>query len=1178
MRIALVVLCGLVPFVGLGEEVDIDTLCPPRPETAAKYEPGTYPAAARPYREAAMAVYRYITVLPAMTALVETGKPWRLYQHNAYVAKTHAAHIVGMIRWAKADPSAKETAMKFAKASAEFLLSELEPAYAPLAYWPPTYGRQPLEYDPETDGPYEKPSMLGNEPIGAPRYRGEEMLIYPADVGTAFLAYYAETKDARFLEAAKGIAETYLKTRRADKSWPLKMKLATGEPIGENTLVPDRTIVFFEALFDATRDPRWRQAADDCFAWLEAHPLANWNWDGQFEDIRPCQPYKNPTKHNAIEAMMYLLRRFPGDKARLATCRKILEFCEKRFVVWKAPPNHPHWPAPSVLEQYSCFTPIDASAAKMIRGYVAMYKAEGRAEDLEKARAIANTITRLQRPSGRIPTFWEGVNTGDSGVSDERYDWLNCMEGSAAALLELAEAEKWPVLRSYAGEHLRRVKMPLGGIGTGTISLAGNGALVDWEIRSKPSKGFVPGAGRYPWFGLSPFFALRTETSDGDVKARILEGPVDSEYYEGHSGARACNHGFTRWRGCTFRVAYPLAQVALEDPALPVTATLEAMNPLLPGDADASGIPAALLRWKITNVSAAPLKASVFCLLANPASGAGSVARVEQDGLTGVRLGAEGPDLLRSGEITLALPQDSGAITTATESGNELDNAGLWQQFVDSGKAGNGGRRAYASVAVAFDLQPGETKTLPFALAWRFAHRYGWSKGADGKPVDLGNWYATRYPTALAAAQDLLTNLVAYEKGTVAFVRSVLAKRAPDVVKEAALFNLSTLRTETCFRTADGHFFSWEGCFDDEGVCSGTCTHVWGYEHALIDVWPSLAKDMTELQFGTALDERGCMHFRIVQPLEANRDPKIPRWDAADGHLQCLVKAYENWRKTGDDAWMRKLYPNIRRALEFVWIENGWDGDGDGVIEGCQHNTMDVEYVGPNPQMEFLYLAALKAAAAMADGADDAAFAAKCRALAEKGSAWTEANLFNGDYYEQKVVPMTVTPAEGTYPRNVKDLAHPDRQLGDGCLVDQLLGDYAARAVGLGPVADERHAQKTLETILERNASANFEIGFNHMRGFALPDEPSLKMAWYPKDRREKHPFPYYTETMTGFEYVVAAALAQRGDFARAERVVRDIRGRYDGKKRNPFDEAECGHHYVRALAAWTVLRAFTGE
>lgn len=429
---------GLLMLAVAAADVDIDKLCPPRPETAAQFRSEAHPPAARPYREAAKMAYRYMTSLPAMTVLVETGKPNQKYQHNAYVSKTHAAHIRAMLDWAKLEPEKRETAMRFAKASAEFLLKELEPADAPLAFWPPTYGRKPLEFDPKTDGPYKKRAMIGNEPEAAVKYRGEVMLLYPADVGSAFVDYWRETKDDRFLVAAKGIAETYLRMRRAGGGWPLKMKLATGEPVGENTLVPNYPMALFNALHDATGDQKWKDASDACFAWLEEHPLKDWNWDGQFEDIRPCKPYANPTKHNAVDTVMEILRRYPGDATSIAQCRKIMEFCEKRFVVWEAPENHPKWPAPSVLEQYSCFTPIDASAAKMISGYLAMYRAEGRAEDLAKARALADAVTRVQKPSGRIPTFWDGVNAGDSGLSNERYDWLNCMAAAAKSLTELS--------------------------------------------------------------------------------------------------------------------------------------------------------------------------------------------------------------------------------------------------------------------------------------------------------------------------------------------------------------------------------------------------------------------------------------------------------------------------------------------------------------------------------------------------------------------------------------------------------------------------------------------------------------------------------------------------------------------------------------------------------------------
>ena len=101
-----------------------------------------------------------------------------------------------------------------------------------------------------------------------------------------------------------------------------------------------------------------------------------------------------------------------------------------------------------------------------------------------------------------------------------------------AASVASSAAEEWPVLKTYTGEHLRRVKMPLGGIGTGTISLAGNGGLVDWQIFNTPAIGNTPTAN-----DVASGFLIRTEDADGKVSARLLEGPLDTELYEGGEGA-----------------------------------------------------------------------------------------------------------------------------------------------------------------------------------------------------------------------------------------------------------------------------------------------------------------------------------------------------------------------------------------------------------------------------------------------------------------------------------------------------------------------------------------------------------------------------------------------------------------------------------------------------------------
>jgi hypothetical protein len=41
--------------------------------------------------------------------------------------------------------------------------------------------------------------------------------------------------------------------------------------------------------------------------------------------------------------------------------------------------------------------------------------------------------------------------------------------------------------------------------------------------------------------------------------------------------------------------------------------------------------------------------------------------------------------------------------------------------------------------------------------------------------------------------------------------------------------------------------------------------------------------------------------------------------------------------------------------------------------------------------------------------------------------------------------------------------------------------------------------------------------------------------------------------------------------------IVKGVADRYDGLRRNPWNEVECGSHYARALASWSVLMALSG-
>ncbi|MGI8405180.1 MAG: GH116 family glycosyl-hydrolase, partial [Thermomicrobiales bacterium] len=99
----------------------------------------------------------------------------------------------------------------------------------------------------------------------------------------------------------------------------------------------------------------------------------------------------------------------------------------------------------------------------------------------------------------------------------------------------------------------------------------------------------------------------------------------------------------------------------------------------------------------------------------------------------------------------------------------------------------------------------------------------------------------------------------------------------------------------------------------------------------------------------------------------------------------------------------------------------------------------------------------------------------------------------------------------------------------------------------------------------------------NHLRTFALGDEAAMLMASYPLGRRPARPFPYFNEVMTGFEYTAAVHMLYEGDTSHGLQVIAAIRARYDGERRSPFNEAECGHHYARAMASWAAILALTG-
>jgi non-lysosomal glucosylceramidase len=745
--------------------------------------------------------------------------------------------------------------------------------------------------------------------------------------------------------------------------------------------------------------------------------------------------------------------------------------------------------------------------------------------------------------------------------------------------------------RVYSGRQLALLAFPLGGIGTGSISLGGRGQLRDWEIYNRPDKG------RSPEYA---FASIWVKSGNSKPMAHVLEAELMPPYASTSGLGPANAPGLSRLQAATFTGEFPTARIDFRDSRLPVRVSLEAFSPFFPLDPENSGLPVAILRYRIRNITRQKVIASVAFSLDNPVGPRvpGSIRRANAGKINEFR-GAAGDRLqglyMTDPQLSEADPQKgSFALCVINPGAGRVSYLRgwpaakwwaspmlFWDDFSDDGQLGPeaSDRKVVGSLCLQREIAPGSEAEYTFLLGWHFPNRTpawsGWTAPKGHENDVIGNYYCTRYSDAWVAAQHVAQNLPELEKRTKTFVEAVRTSTLPGAMRDAATSNLSTLVTQTCFRTADGEFHGFEGCNDQHGCCFGNCTHVWNYETSTQFLFPSLARSLRKSAFGFSQDPQGGMRFRQMLPDGIDRFG----YAAADGQMGQIIKTYIDWRQCGDTEWLRDLWPNIQRALAFAWISGGWDANRDGVMEGVQHNTYDVEFYGPNPLGGVYYLGALRAAEEIANVLGDTSSAQTYRRLFEKGRSWIDSNLFNGEYYIQKVRSI---PKNEIAPSTVGDMGadrpeQPEFQLGNGCLADQLIGQYLADLADLGPLLDQQHLRKTLESIHKYNHRKTLFEHDSVQRIYALNDEPALLICDYGKGSRPKIPFPYYAEAWTGIEYLVATQFIFAGMLREGLQTIEDVRMRFDGERRNPWDEPECGHHYARAMSAWSTLVAFTG-
>ncbi len=758
------------------------------------------------------------------------------------------------------------------------------------------------------------------------------------------------------------------------------------------------------------------------------------------------------------------------------------------------------------------------------------------------------------------------------------------------SLTERGHALDRGISGSKENDSLKYIGMPVGGIGCGTVYLSGDGRLYVWDIWSDGHQGVVPNTIPLPE-GFPGFRGV--EEVPVWCGSNFMDPPTIEKFPPGFSqgfGLRFKDGSLKQftsadWESVEFTGRWPMGTVSYQDSTCPIRAELNAWSPFVPLNVDDSSIPVTVMSFTLTNDSREPVSAELVGWLA-------TMSNVEDKDSAGVFSGKpqlstlshactmKVPDpITQWGEVgespgvhegTMALSFLGSGVRTSVA----IDSHGDWvrKQPASSSSADsedavppdNQRGNEVPGIGTQIQLGPGESREFTFLISWHFpvvriAEDYSW------RTIAHKNEYAVRFKDAETVADHVADNFKRLSSQTELWVQTWNDSTLPQWLLDRTIVTADTLQTANCNILADGQggrFWAWEGI----RLCHGTCTHVWHYAQAAARLFPSLERNLREkTDYAFAQQPNGLVPFRGT--IEAGEDGGI----AIDGQCGTVLRSYREHLTSANETFLQTYWPKIKLALEYLIDFDRNDGNFDGLLHGQQHNTLDASWYGKVHAISSLYIAALRAGAAMAKRMGDAEFETLCRDLYEKGSRNIE-TLYNGEYYIQE-----------------EDPNHPEAiGVGSGVYIDQVIGQFWANQLGLGRLYDEAHIRSALNTLWKRNFVPDIETfreTFRKGRYYAWEGDAGLVMCTWPngglKDDFMNHwQYDYFNECMTGFEYQAAAHMVAEGTpelVTQGLAVTRAIHDRYAPEKRNPYNEIECSDHYARAMSSYAVFLAACG-
>ena len=749
----------------------------------------------------------------------------------------------------------------------------------------------------------------------------------------------------------------------------------------------------------------------------------------------------------------------------------------------------------------------------------------------------------------------------------------------SAEWIESLTNRGFPEIYSSLKDELKYIGMPVGGVSCGQLYISGDGRLWLWDIFQSNYKREGPAGKKWrlDQFSVGGLYSKPRTSSKETDRYQVKNGFALG--YQQNGQIKTLSLDKNGFDDISFRGEYPLAKIRYQKEGLPLTIHLTTYSPFIPLNIKDSGIPATVMSYDFTNNGTEDITLDVggwlenkVCPEVNDVPFKRTNATVRSNNKTTVFMTANGEglsDRIGYGDMAISLLGDTSMHNATTQLKSGDFKSELFDKQNDALVSGDSEESMVGSVSTSITLKPGENKAVTFLVSWYFPYyneqpTNGGQMGDIDNLINLKRHYANHFSDANDVASYVATEYKRLSETTLEWNKTWYDSSLPYWFLDRSFISMDCLASQTSHLFDSGRFWGWEGV----DCCPGTCTHVWQYAQGMAHIFPSIERGLRkDVDYGISYEE-GLIYYRGENSKNF----------AVDGQLGTIIRVYREHKMSTDDSFLRNVWPKVKESMQYIIDQ---DADGDGLLEGRQPHTLDAAWYGPMGWISGMYLAALKACEQMAVEMDDPEFARICSEIITTGQKYMVEKLFNGEYFIH-------------LPPDYKSI-----NTNDGCHIDQVLGQSFAHQVNLPDVLPQKETQSALHALWKYNFAPDagqYALDHTTIKGervYAMPGEAGLLMTTWPTGGDDKAvpgmaerpddkeywigPGGYFDECMNGFEYQVASHMVWEGMLTEGLSVMKAVHERYNGAKRNPYDEVECSSHYARSMASYGTFIAACG-